>query len=409
MMKKNNETKIYKAIVECAIFAYFKEKYPHSAPDDEKESDDIKSISQLLLKLEKYSHIPDKERLIKETYREIKQLIEDDEFREENLQLMLQDIASELSVEDRRYILNAVILIVNEDDNISEVEKVVILQVSRYLGFSDEFQSIIKAFKASDFYEEDTKGVVLFGVVFLFGLLVAAMMFVDKQEPKINLFKTDKYQFYDLTFNRYIFYKNQYLSSNVDGLTQHYRKYAVYYLRGKASVSFASSLLHFNIKTGELTIPERAFAIDIHIPPSQELEIDRVNPQPISESEAQAIGAVVGLGAGAAVAKGGLSLTKFLPPTIQPQALAATGVVGLIGGGAAYLVTSKALEGMQLASKITETEREEVLRTGKHLIEAQIRASDDIKQLYQEQFESFIKAKYQAVGLTVTDIQYLAE
>jgi len=241
------------------------------------------------------------------------------------------------------------------------------------------------------------------------GLAVAAFMYVSDQKPKINLFQTDKYEFYELTFNRYIFYKKKFLSPKTDDVTRHFRKYAVYYISGKAVVSFNPKLLQLNSEKDTVSIPESAFKVEINVPPSKELEIDKANPKPITESEANEMAAVVGLAAGVSVAKGSWSLTKFLPPNVQPYAAAISGGLGAVGGGAAYLVTSNVLDGLKLSSDISETERDEVLKTGKHLIKAQVTADEAIRALYKEQFETFIKAKYQAVGINVSNIQYLGK
>jgi len=111
----------------------------------------------------------------------------------------------------------------------------------------------------------------------------------------------------------------------------------------------------------------------------------------------------VGLASGYAGIKAGNSLANFLPKKIQ---LAVSSTTALVAGGAGYFVTSELLDGLQLSSDITETEKTTTKNIAKSLIDAQLKADEELQKIYKKHFEQFIKAKYKTHNIDIKHIKY---
>jgi hypothetical protein len=238
-------------------------------------------------------------------------------------------------------------------------------------------------------------------ITIIIGLLILAVIagglfWQLKKQSNANIFETDKYQFDQIHFNRYVMYKNSF-----EVFSGKFHKYFIAYISGVANVSFNPQKLQYNSKTKTLTLSENNFDIESNFLTIK--DIDTVNPDKISTSEARKIGAIVGLASGYAGIKAGNSLANFLPKKIQ---LAVSSTTALVAGGAGYFVTSELLDGLQLSSDITETEKTTTKNIAKSLIDAQLKADEELQKIYKKHFEQFIKAKYKTHNIDIKHIKY---
>lgn len=149
MEEDKKEKKIFTIIVKNSIFAFIKEKYTNCIVEDKDTNKNINAISLLLVKLEKYAHIPDKKSIIKSEYNSILSLMIDGCIQEDNFLKLLKSDTEDLTVDEKSYILNAVIYVINEDKKISDNEKEVILQISRFLNINDSYDKLLSDFNTS--------------------------------------------------------------------------------------------------------------------------------------------------------------------------------------------------------------------------------------------------------------------
>lgn len=396
-MKK--EIEIFALIVTSTVFAYLKEHYPHYELKDSDDNKNIAIITELLQKLEKYAHIPDKKRLVKESYSKFKDLIENESFKESEILSSLEQDTKALSQVEKEDILNSVIFVVNADKKISDVEKELILQISNFLNLPYAYKEIITQYQKSEFkIEQFPIRLVLLGLLILLGI-GGFFFWKTKNVGKVQTFNTNKYQFDEITFNRYVMYKNKFDIKNNE-LTNHFKKYAVYYITGTAQVSFNPKKINYDAISKKLTLTED-FQVDLLI--SQKDEIDKVHAKAISEGTAQTLGIVVGLAGAYGGAKAGSGLTKILPKTMG---WAATGVGGLVGGATGYLVTKNVLNGEKVTSEISMSDKKETLKIGEQLIRVQLQTDEGLKEMYREHFETFIRAKYRTLNKEVNEVKY---
>jgi len=382
-MKK--ETEIFSTIVKSTVFAYLKEHYPHYNVKNNNEEADIISITELLQKLKKYAAIPDKKRLVEKSYGDFITLINQNNFREADILLSLTEDTQAFDKSEKEDILNSVIFVVNKDNKVSDVEKELILQISNFLGLDFSYNTIMKKYLKSEFKEEKFPlALILIGITILLG--IGGYFFWKIKHPtKVQTFNTNRYQFDEITFNRYVMYKNKFNIQDNDA-TKHLKKYAVYYIAGKAQISFNPKKITYDELTKTLTLNEN-FQVETSI--SQKDEIDKVNAQPINEEEAKTLGMVVGL-AGAYV---GVKTENGL-------------MGGVLGAATGYFVTKKALTGVKMTKDISITEKKDTLKTGLKLIDNQLQTDEKLQKMYKEDFETFIKAKYRTLNKEVDAIKY---
>lgn len=406
-MEKDKQ--IFSLIVTNAVYAFLKENYPDYDVKEEQDIENIKKLTNHLAEIETYAHIADQKHIIESEYQKLKQYMVDSKFREEKLLESIKEKSQDLSREEKDTILNSVIYVMHMDNRISKTEKNTILQIAKFLDFDSSYEGIIKNYKNSEFKEPMS----IFLLIFI-GLLSLAVIsggiywkYTTKSGNDIEVFKTNEMTFAEVYFNRFIIYQNKFSST-----TNHFRKQAVYYISGKADISFNPKNLTYNDITKILTFTHSQSTIyKVEMDFNQLLEIDKINPKPISKDEAQKIGAVVGIAgavAGANIgAKGGSLLAMVLPPHIKPFSnLIGGGLGGIVGGSGAYLVTSKALKDLSLSKSISESEKVQVLHAGKELIKAQMCIDKDLVELYKENFEKFIRLQYKKKGKEIKSISY---
>jgi len=403
------DKKIFSLIVKNTIFAVLKEKYPDYRIDDSKDDENIAHISKLLRNLEKYSHIPDKQTYVKKSFDLIKSFMKEGTFREHDFLVALKNESDDLSTKEKEYILNSVIFVVNEDKKISDVEKEIILQISRFLGIESEYKTIIKHYKKSEFKKPmSTFLLVLMGMIFL--LMIAGGLYWQYQKIKqsdVNIFNSKRMVFNEVYFNKFIIYQNRF-----DTDIEHFKKYGVYYLSGKAEISFEPNKISYNplLKTVTYTSSQyKLFRTDIT--DNRFLEIDKSNPIPISEQEAKKLATGVGIAGaylgGSAGGAGGSLLSKVIPlPYSKFATVAGAGIGGAFGGVGSYFISLNMLDGLRLSKNITEKEEIEVQNAGKMLIKAQILLNEELQNMYKQNFEEYIKLQYSKHGKEVKNIEY---
>jgi len=406
------DKRVFSLIVKNTIFAILKEKYPDYRVDESKDDENILQITKLLRNLEKYSHIPDKQEFVKRNFYLLKSFITEGTFREDEFLNSLKSDAEDLSLDEKEYILNSVIFVVNEDRKISDVEKEIILQIARFLGIDLDYKTIIKHFKKSEFKQPTSVwSIVLIGVLFL--LIISGGLFWQYQKIKksdVNIFDSKKIVFNEVYFNKFIVYQNKF---NLE--TEYYKKYALYYLNGKAEISFEPSRLSYNpiLKTVTYSYPEyKLFKTDII--DDGFLEVDNHNPEPISEQEAKRIATGVGIAGaylgGKAGSTGGSLLSKVIPaPYSKFASLGGATIGGAFGGVGSYYISLKMLDGVKLSDNITEKEKIEVQNAGKALVKAQILLNEELQELYKKNFEEYIKLQYTKYGKEVKIVTYKVE
>lgn len=385
-------------IIQNITFIYLKEK-DINANNDSEENQDIVELESMLLKLENYTHIPDKKHLLIEHYQAIKSSMMDRTFKEEIFFNDLNVKTKELDSDEKNYILNAIVFVANTDKKISDKEKEIIVQVARALNIELSYKEIMNLYKKSEF---NTNGnpKLLIGIGFFILLsLIVGIFWKSQTQAKIQTFATNKYQFDEITFNRYILYKNKFDIQNNE-MVKHFKKYAVYYISGTAKISFNPKKITYDplLKT---IILEDDFRVDLEI--LQKDEIDKVSPKSISKGTAKTMGVVVGLAATYSSSHITSKVTDYLPNSLK---MASKTGLGLVSGATAYLVTSKALEGAKLTSDISMTDKKETLKIGEMLIKAQLLTDDKLVDMYRKHFESFIKAKYKTWNKEVDIVKY---
>ena len=400
------EKNIFSLIVKNSIFAFLKEKYPHYDFNNNEDKNNIEKITELLKQLERYAQIPDKKHIVKENYNLIKSFMVDGSFQEETFLNSLKNETKDLTNDEKNYILNSVIFITNEDKNISNDEKEIIIQIARFLNISYTYKEILSNYNKSEFKVESSPIVtIIIGILILLAV-IGGIFYKAHNIPKVQIFKTNDYQFDEIHFNRYILYKNQFEVS-----TEKFKKYAVYYVSGIAQISFNPQNLEYNSQTKTIILSLDSFKVNVSVSPKNKLEIDKVNPKGITEGEAKSLGAVVGLTGAYGGAKIGSSLgsglTSFLPKSTHFLATSASGLAGgLLGGSAGYFATTNLLDNTKLSSNISETERKETLKVATDLIKLQLQTDENLLAMYKEHFETFIKAKYKTFGADIQIIKY---
>jgi len=407
-MEKDN--KIFSLIVKNTIFAILKEKYPDYHIDDTKDNENIIQITNLLRNLEKYSHIPDKQEIVKKEFYEIKSFIKEDIFREQDFLNRLKIDTENLTLEEKEYILNSVIFTVNEDKKISDVEKEIILQISRFLEIQSDYKTILKHYNKSELKESSISvmSIVLIGLSFL--LLTGGGLFWKYQQTQnreVKVFNNKRLVFNELYFNKFIIYQNKFNIEN-----EHFKKQVVFYLNGKAEISFKPQNLSFNPVSKMVTYTYSQYEMfQTEISDNKFLEVDRIKPKPISEEEAKKLAVGVGITGAVLGAKvgnaGGSLLSKVIPPPYGKLAtMAGTGAGGIFGGVGSYYLSFNALNGLKLSKDITEKEMIKVKEAGVELIRSQILLNEELQDLYKKNFEDYIKLQYSQHGKEVKNIEY---
>ncbi len=152
-LKMEKEKKIFSVISTLAAYVFLREKYPDYEIDKEVCETDIDELKDRVLGVEKYAHIPDRNFILVSKYNKLKDLMCSKEFKEEILLDSLNKKAEYLTLDEKRDIINSVIYVMNSDHSISKNEKFTIIQISKFLKYDFDVDSIMKEYKNSEFKE----------------------------------------------------------------------------------------------------------------------------------------------------------------------------------------------------------------------------------------------------------------
>lgn len=410
-MLKDKE--IFFSISLLSIYIFFKEKYKDNIMDDSKKNIELENIGKLLSKLSKYQYLPNKHIIVEDAYNEFLNCKVNLKIDENKMFEIVSKNIETLSEDEKKYVLNSIIFIANIDKKITNEEKELITQVNYLLGFRMDFSKIMEDFNKSEFATPiSTVKIVLFFMIIVMILAVGLFYFYKNQDNKINIFKNERVVFNEMTFNRYVIYKNSFVENKF------FLKQAIFYFDGVAEIGFDPKNINYNSITKEVTLLYKNNPFIVNTSFNNIFLVDKIDPEPISVDEAKLVagglamvagyaGAVAGGKAGGTV--GNLVGTampnlKLIAPVIG------TGIGSVVGGAAtglgAYYITKNILGGMQLSSDITKEEEEKVKVDSKKLINEVFNNDEMLLDLYINSFENFIKNKYASVGIEVTNIKY---
>ena len=220
----------------------------------------------------------------------------------------------------------------------------------------------------------------------------------------MKLFNNEKVVFSELDFNRMLVYKNKYQTNN-----EHFLKQAVFYITGKADISFQPNSLDYNYTTQTLTLfhsKNRRFDIDVDYNISL---IDQINPKPLSSEEAIKISAVVGL---VAAVGGGMighkihsTVGSFLPKNTTSDIIT-TGAVGIATGSTVFFMSNSMLDQLQIMEELTQSELFEVEKQAIAMIKSLLLNEPELFAVYQDKFETYIKSIYAMRNMNIDTIIY---
>lgn len=404
MTTKNNDKEQFSLISMVVSYIYLKEKYPRLKIPEEQKDSDIENLTEEIRKLDRYAHLPNKLLLIKEKYEYIAEKAKEPFFDEEAFLALIRNSAAQMDASDKDNILQCLVFFANNDNKISEKEREVISQLAEALGIKKDFNKILDV----SLGKKTNKITPIALVVALIGLIAGSGFYMySNAAGEIEVFDRRDVVFGEVYFNRFIVYQNRFDVNN-----QKMRKQAVFFMNGSAEIAFKPGQLARNSEQGKVTLSYEGitpFHLKLHF--FEPLEVDKVDPQPISEEEAKNVGAVVGIVSGIAGAVGGAKagalLGNLLPLPYQVVAQVAGGAVGGLGAGAVgYFATSSALEGMKISEALSPGETREITDAAKELIKGALIAEPELADLYKEKFEIYIKEKYAGKGIRITQVDY---
>lgn len=399
------DKKIFFSISLLSIYIFLKEKYKNNSIDDIQKDIDLETVGKMLSKLEKYQHLPNKHNIVQNAYNEFSNCKVDSKIDENKLFDIVSTSIEELSEDEKKYILNSIVFVANSDKKITNEEKELILQVNYLLGFKNDFNRILKDFNKSEFSAPiSTPKLVMLLVIILTVVLGTCFYFYKEQSNKINIFKNDRVVFSDMSFNRYVIYKNSYQ------ISEYFLKQAVFYFDGVAEIGFDPKNIKYNPVTKEITLfyKEKPFIVNTSY--NNVLLVDKIDSKPIFEDDAKKIAGGFAIVGGYVGAQAGSVLGSFVG-TVKPELKVIAPILGastgaVLGGVGVYFTAKNILEGAKLTDDISKEEEEKVKLESKKLIDYVLYTDTQLFDLYKNSFDSFIKNKYASVGIEVIAIKY---
>lgn len=386
-----------------ATYGYLKEKYNKVEEGVSKHLDeDIDNIVSLIKPLEKFVAIPDKADFVKEAFAEIDSFCRDNTSGKETLFInKIKEYSEPLNKLEKEEILNILIYVTDEDQNISAMEKEIILQVADSFGIEDNYDTLLKKYKKSFLKKPFSMQQILIPVLSMFVIVSGILYFMSQRvSSNVQIFKDKKVVFNEISFNRFVIYKNKYSEDS-----KHFGKQAVFYIGGKAEVSFDPDNIDYNSLTKTVTYfypVDAPFGVEMSKVTSQ--LVDEIKPQPLSAEEAGKAAAVIGIAGGILGAKAGSTLGKLYPhPYGKIGGGVAGGVLGSVGAG---LVSFNALNGLSLSSDISSKEKDQVVIKSKELINTILSFEDELTKTYKESFKEYIVRKYALYNLEVNNVKF---
>jgi hypothetical protein len=265
-----------------STYVYLKEEYENVQKGVEKNLEEDKDcIVKLIQPLEKFIAIPDKLDFINKSYIELTELCHTNSTGQETEFVKRIKIYSEsLSKKEKEEIVNILIYVTDEDRNISEIEKEVILQISNTFELDDNYEELLNKYKKSSLKRPISlnKVLVIFSVMLLSVFGFYKIMMLQQNENSVKIFKENKIVFNKIHFNRFLIYKNKYQLDSA-----YFKKQVVFYINGKAEVSFDPKDVKYNkiSKTVTYVLPKKSpFLVEMDsLTPTI---IDEVKPEPMT-------------------------------------------------------------------------------------------------------------------------------
>jgi hypothetical protein len=376
---------------------------------DEKKFTEI--VKKYISNIEGYEHLPNKAKIIKESYDFIISASKDDSICEESILNKVAELSAGITLEEKRLILNSVIYVAHHNQKISQTEKEVIVQVAHFLDLEANFKKIFYEYKKSDFAPQVSKIKTGFAVAvaLIIGLVAVFLLngFLANKNNELKIFNQERVVFNEVAMNRMVTYSNKFNIRNDNFLKQ-----VVIYFHGDAEVSFNPNDLRYDPTTKTVTLMHGSDSIFNYSLDLKPHIVDELNPLPISREDALKISAVIGV-AGATV--GGVAGNKLggLFGSVLPSgsnfitSAITTGVGAVIGGAGSAYLSFKLLDGLQLSDKFNERERDSVIRNSEALIKALLMTDPELENLLKENFETFIKQIYSAYDVEVLQFKYV--
>lgn len=403
-----DDKKIFYLISLLSTYLLLKDKYEDlSTIKDSEESENVKILNSRLSELSKYAFLPDKTKIISESYRDILSRIHGSSVDEEALFDFVTSSVSERSYEEKAYVLNSVIYLAHHDDEISSSEKEGIIQAAYFLGLKPDFKVIMRSYSSSEFVPKASKKIkfaIFITVILLISLI--SYFLIQKITDSIRVFDQKLVVFNEVNFNRMIVYINKFNHEN-----DYFRKQAIFHINGIAEIGFNPDQLKYDAIKREIVFSyegEQPFDLKIN---STALLIDKITPEKITAEKAAKISAVVGLAGAAAGGVIGNKLSKMLGSNLLPGSKFIATIIGtvggaaIVGGGAAYL-TFNTLNDMQITKDMSQRETDEVVSNAVALVKALLIAEQEMQEMYMNNFEIFVKERYASRGLEVTSVGF---
>lgn len=397
--------KIFFSISLLSLYIYFKDKYKNTNMDNIDLDADFQYIVNKLSKIDKYQHLTNKQDIVQDAYNKFLDCKKDSIIDEDKMFEIVHNNVQALDEDDRKYILNCIIFIANRDKKISDEEKELVVQVAHLLNLKTEFKKIMEDFNKSEFAEpiSSTK-IVILSLILLSIIISVCFYFYKEQNNKINIFKGERVVFSEISFNRYVIYKNSFIN---DG---HFLKQGVFYFDGTAEIGINPKNIKYDVLTKDITILYKDNPFVVSPTFNYILLADKIDPKGITEDEAKLVAGGLTIVAGYAGAKaGGFAgsiVGTFMPSLKLIAPITGTIIGGLAGGTGTYFFVKNKMEGMKLTSDISKKEEEKVKEDGRKLIAEVLNNDVKMLELYINSFEIYLKSKYASIGIEVNNIKY---
>jgi len=396
--------------------------------------DEVMNIDAFVALLDKDAHYKQAVKLFLDAYGE------DGVFSQTRFFAVLDQLIHKLSDDHKMQVYQVITAIVLLDKNVDDSEKEFLIQFSTHFNLNKDVNDIINQCIVTKVRRREK----WFSFVMMLAVLCVGAFFgyqyLNPSPPDIRF---GKLVFDKVHFNRYV------MAGNFRGGSQniHLGKAAVYYMEGTADVQFdfskvslidcEHSSINSNMKCQAVfKLPEvgigQSIPYEIDVTVDRAIEAMRVDPTPISESEAKKVGLVAGavLGAsgaymgakvgsqsGEAIGKiagmfagsgfGGSKIVSMMGGQLGSIALGGMGAVvagGALGAGG-YVVTKNLVTGITLTNGISEQDKINVIEMAKRLTAADL-MRQELLERYQKDFERTLRELYKPYGIIIKGIRY---
>lgn len=193
-----DDKKIFFDISILSLYIFLKEKYKNHFINQKNKNDDIKEVSILLLKNQKYIYIKNKQFIINDAYEKLISCYDNSILDEEKLFSFL-DIQN-LNENEKIDIVNGIFFVANIDNKISDIEKELIVQIDHSFNLNRTYKEIFREFNKSEYKEKfsNKKLFLSLFIIFVFALTVFLYFLLNKNEEEIKIFDNKRVVFNEL-------------------------------------------------------------------------------------------------------------------------------------------------------------------------------------------------------------------